>query len=77
MNCKRILGMLVFGLAIFVNTALAGEQQPEATMSVQLIRNATVKVTYGDTTFLVDPMLAEPGAYPGFADTFRSELRNP
>ena len=77
MNCKRILGMLVFGLAIFVNTALAGEQQPEATMSVQLIRNATVKVTYGDTTFLVDPMLAEPGAYPGFADTYRSELRNP
>lgn len=46
-------------------------------VQVQLIRNATVKVTYGDTTFLVDPMLAPKDAYPGFAGTYRSELRNP
>lgn len=46
-------------------------------MTVQLIRNATVKVTYGETTFLVVPMLAETGTYPGFPETYRSELRNP
>lgn len=46
-------------------------------VQIQLIRNATVKVTYGDTTFLVDPMLAPKDAYPGFAGTHRSELRNP
>ena len=44
---------------------------------MQQIRNATVKITYGDTTFLVDPMLAEQGAYPGFENTYRSDLRNP
>lgn len=77
MSYKRVLGMLAFGLALFVNVALAMDAQADAGMNVQLIRNATVKVTYGDTTFLVDPMLAEPGAYPGFQDTYRSELRNP
>lgn len=43
----------------------------------QLVRNATMKLTYGDTTFLIDPMLAAKGAYKGFAGTPRSELRNP
>lgn len=48
-----------------------------AGVSVQLIRNATVRVTCGKTTFLVDPMLSEPGSYPGFPGTCHSELRNP
>ncbi|MEO5932512.1 MAG: MBL fold metallo-hydrolase [Duganella sp.] len=53
--------------------------QREAAYTVQLqeIRNATVKVTYGNTTFLVDPLLAKKGAYPGFEGTYRSHLRNP
>ncbi|KAF9943747.1 hypothetical protein BGZ72_003447, partial [Mortierella alpina] len=34
-------------------------------------------IKYGDTTFLVDPMLARKDAYPGFEGTFRSHLRNP
>ncbi|HEI5025414.1 TPA: MBL fold metallo-hydrolase [Escherichia coli] len=44
---------------------------------MQHIRNATIKVTYGETTFLIDPMLADKGTYPGFENTYRSELRNP
>lgn len=44
---------------------------------VQQIRNATVKITYADTTFLVDPMFAKKGFYEGFPNTYRSELRNP
>ncbi|KAF9145297.1 hypothetical protein BGX30_009725 [Mortierella sp. GBA39] len=49
------------------------------TQSVQIqhIRNATVKIKYGNTTFLVDPMLARKDAYPGFEGTYRSHLRNP
>ncbi|TWT21418.1 MBL fold metallo-hydrolase [Luteimonas marina] len=43
----------------------------------QLIRNATLKLDYAGTTFLVDPMLAEEGAYPGFKGTHNSHLRNP
>ncbi|MEB5666470.1 MBL fold metallo-hydrolase [Aeromonas veronii] len=44
---------------------------------MQQIRNATVKITYAGTTFLIDPMLADKGAYPGFEGTYRSNLRNP
>lgn len=77
MNYKRFLGMLALGLTFFANTAFAVEPQNDTGMTVQLIRNATVKVSYGDTTFLVDPMLAEPGTYPGFPGTYRSELLNP
>lgn len=43
----------------------------------QLIRNATIKLNYAGTTFLVDPMLAAKGAYAGFEGTARSNLRNP
>ena len=43
----------------------------------QQIRNATIRVEYAGTTFLVDPMLASKGAYPGFEGTPNSHLRNP
>lgn len=46
-------------------------------LDLQHIRNATVKLTSGGTTFLIDPMFAEVGAYEGFPDTHRSWLRNP
>ncbi|MBA1228530.1 MBL fold metallo-hydrolase [Pseudomonas viridiflava] len=46
-------------------------------VEMQQIRNATVKITYAGTTFLIDPMLAKKGAYPGFENTYRSNLRNP
>lgn len=54
-------------------------QAPDASHRVDLqqVRNATVKITYGGTTFLIDPMLAKKGAYPGFENTYRSNLRNP
>ena len=47
------------------------------TMKLQQIRNATIKLEYAGTTFLVDPMLARKGAYPGFEGTYNSQLRNP
>lgn len=45
--------------------------------TIQHIRNATAKMTYAGKTFLIDPMLAPKGAYPGFTGTAREELRNP
>ena len=36
-----------------------------------------MKITYADTTCLIDPMLAKKGTYPGFEGTYRSYLRNP
>lgn len=46
-------------------------------MQLTQIRNATVIVEYAGLKFLIDPVLAEKGAYPGFPGTPRSELRNP
>ena len=46
-------------------------------MNITQIRNATQHITFGGMTFLVDPMLAAKGAYPGFAGTARAEFRNP
>lgn len=46
-------------------------------VQMQHIRNATAKIAYAGQTFLVDPLLARKGAYPGFEGTFHSEQRNP
>jgi L-ascorbate metabolism protein UlaG (beta-lactamase superfamily) len=47
------------------------------TVKVQQVRNATIKVEYAGTTFLIDPMLAPKETYPGFPGTYNSHLRNP
>ncbi|MDX1526208.1 MAG: MBL fold metallo-hydrolase [Pseudidiomarina maritima] len=82
---KHSLKTLIMASALIATTACTGvgdttQQQTTTTttkVSVQHIRNATVKITYGETTFLVDPMLAGKGAYPGFEGTYNSHLRNP
>ncbi|MEL7897812.1 MBL fold metallo-hydrolase [Vreelandella neptunia] len=74
---KTLASSLGLTTALVTGSASAASNAQEATHQVQQIRNATMKITYGDTTFLIDPMLAEQGAYPGFEGTYRSELRNP
>lgn len=65
-----ILSLLLFGAPVLA----AGD---EPAVSMQHIRNATSKLTIDGKTFLVDPMLADQGAYEGFPGTYRSNLRNP
>ncbi|MEQ5802532.1 MBL fold metallo-hydrolase [Halomonas sp. H10-9-1] len=77
MLIKTLASSLALATALIAGSASADSISQETTQQVQQIRNATVKITYGDTTFLIDPMLAEQGAYPGFDGTYRSELRNP
>lgn len=83
MSLKTFTSSLALALSLTLGATVAqaqsGESVQAATDTVQLqqIRNATVKIGYGETTFLVDPMLAEQGAYPGFEGTYRSTLRNP
>lgn len=77
MLVKALASSLALATGLVAGNALADSNAQASTHQVQQIRNATVKITYGDTTFLVDPMLAEQGAYPGFENTYRSELRNP
>lgn len=46
-------------------------------MKFQQIRNATAIIDYAGKRFLVDPMLAEKGTFPGFPGTVNSETANP
>ncbi|HCU0766895.1 TPA: MBL fold metallo-hydrolase [Klebsiella michiganensis] len=46
-------------------------------MNVTLIRNATLTLDFAGQKFLIDPMLAKKGSYPGFEGTPNSHLRNP
>lgn len=55
----------------------AVKQTTTNTVEFQQIRNATIKLDYDGTTFLVDPMLAPKNAYTGFEGTVNSETRYP
>ncbi len=68
MKLKATLSALTLGLFV-ANSASA--------MEYQHVRNATAKINYAGTTFLVDPYLATKGAYEGFAGTVNFEKRNP
>ncbi|PRO40472.1 MBL fold metallo-hydrolase [Bacillus sp. LLTC93] len=46
-------------------------------MKITLIRNATLYLHYGQSTFLIDPFLAEKGTYPPFPHTANQHLNNP
>lgn len=72
---KRLLAIALF---IFACAALPGQgAAADQGFSYQHIRNSTGKIASGDTVILIDPLLAGPGAYEGFPDTYRSWLRNP
>src|SRR5690554_4970990 len=81
MKIRMLATSIALTLGLAGNGAFANESAAMRTqdgeVKVQLVRNATVKITYADTTFLIDPMLAKKGAYPGFEGTYRSQLRNP
>lgn len=49
---------------------------PTVEAGVQLVRHATLRVDVGGTTFLVDPMLAEPGENPSVPNS-PNDRRNP
>ena len=46
-------------------------------MQFKQIRNATLNIEYGGKTFLIDPMLDDKGAVPGYPATVNSHLSNP
>lgn len=80
MTIKALASSLALALYLTTGSVLAQTSiASQATTEVQLqqIRNATVKISYADTTFLIDPMLSKKGTYAGFEGTYRSNLRNP
>jgi L-ascorbate metabolism protein UlaG (beta-lactamase superfamily) len=46
-------------------------------MKFRQLRNATIIIDYAGKKFLVDPMLAEKGGFPGFEGTINSHIPNP
>ncbi len=70
MKWRKTLMAAFLGMTMMTGSAFAQ-------VSYQHVRNATGKLAYNDTVFLIDPMLAEKGRYEGFAGTFNSEVRNP
>ncbi|WP_201628809.1 MBL fold metallo-hydrolase [Psychrobacter maritimus] len=72
--------MLLTACTTFASPAAnsnAVKQTAANTVQFQQIRNATIKLDYDGTTFLVDPMLAAKNAYPGLENTVHSEIRYP
>lgn len=80
MNFPRFLTAASLVAALAACTMTVDPIAPQADageVGFQLVRNATIKLDYAGTTFLIDPMLAEKGRYPGFEGTLNSHLRNP
>jgi len=68
---------LALALGGVPSAAAADPDGSGSTVRIQQIRNATLKLEYAGSTFLVDPMLGAKGAYPGFKGTYNQHLRNP
>ena len=84
---KSLTGITLFSGVIFLTACTtfaspaansnAVKQTATNTVQFQQIRNATIKLDYDGTTFLVDPMLAAKTAYPGFNGTVNSQICYP
>lgn len=76
---RQMLAMSAFavaGSAVAVS-AQGTTDKSESTAKIIQIRNATLRLDYGGLRFLVDPLLADRHAMPGFQGTVNSEQRNP
>ncbi|MCE0850134.1 MBL fold metallo-hydrolase [Pseudomonas asiatica] len=58
-------------------TCLAALEDVTKPVVFQEIRNATIKLDYGDVTFLIDPMLGAKGSYAAAPGALNEHLRNP
>ena len=79
MTTRRELSALS-GAALVASAFPASAQDtaaPQGSVKITQIRNATLHVVYGGVRFLVDPMLSDRHAWPGFEGSVNSEERNP
>lgn len=65
---------LIAAILLVVFSALNAQTKSKikAKTSVQLIRNATVKINYAGKTILLDPMFSPKGTFDSFADIARN-----
>jgi L-ascorbate metabolism protein UlaG (beta-lactamase superfamily) len=58
--------LLVMLMILAVNSGMASNKSEMKSVEIQLIRNATLKLKYNGTTFLVDPVLAPKHSFMSF-----------
>ena len=77
---RRVLGAGAgFAAALSASGAVSGAlpRLEDGGDRILQIRNATVQINYAGVRFLIDPMMADQSAYPGFPGSAMSHLRNP
>jgi L-ascorbate metabolism protein UlaG (beta-lactamase superfamily) len=80
MNRRQVLAVGIGALAVSMTAAVGlptGALAADSMNTLTQVRNATLRVDYAGVRFLIDPLLADKGAYPGFEGSANSELRNP
>jgi L-ascorbate metabolism protein UlaG (beta-lactamase superfamily) len=81
MNRRQVLtlgaGALAASMTPAVGLPTGRALAAEGGNTLTQVRNATLRIDYGGVRFLIGPLLAEKGAYPGFEGSANSELRNP
>jgi len=80
MNRCQVLAVGAGALGASMTAAVGlptGALAADSMNTLTQVRNATLRVDYGAVRFLIDPLLADKGAYPGFEGSANSELRNP
>lgn len=74
---KKHIASLMAATVLATSVAAASTSSVSAASSYEHIRNATGKLTYNDTTILIDPFFAAKNTYPGFEGTFNSQQTLP
>lgn len=60
-----------------ISPLMANTTMTKKPVQITQVRNATLVVEYANTKFLIDPLFAAQGAFPGFAGSASSQLANP
>lgn len=74
---KSIVHMTCVALLALPGACLAAEETIKHVVTFQEVRNATIKLGFGDVTFLIDPMLGAKGSYAAAPGALNEHLRNP
>ena len=74
---KLFAGAVYVAMLVMPGVCLAAAQGMPQKVAFQEVRNATIKLGFGDVTFLIDPMLGAKGAYAAAPGALNEHLKNP
>lgn len=74
---KLIARAVYVAMLLLPGACLAAQEGMTPEVAFQQVRNATIKLGFGDVTFLIDPMLGAKGAYAAAPGAFNEHMKNP